>query len=685
VSLISFEQLQRVVTAFSPAAGSPGSPLETTQFLRSMQPSLMPRSSIHQGAMSGLAILSARAASNRVNYLANRITPDEDSLTQRLVTRGLLAGVGIGMRKFPNEDDTAWPAAFSRLTGELLEAGAIGGFLYEAVTATRTRSSASRSGAVANMGISAAALAFALFRSRENLNARRDFFTDDSDKLQLTLPKSIAVATVMTGVGTSIGFAHQGTRKGMERFYGPGFIRTGLARTTNNVIWAAAVTGLYWAGISKIGKSNEKVDPGYAEPPRTPLVSGSAESLCSFEDLGQQGRRYVSDVLPPSLIEATMAEPAKHPIRVFVGFNEQPLYPSGRSEIALAEMERTGAYERSTLLLISPTGTGWVDHSMIESAEFFTRGDLASVCIQFGRYPSFLSLQKVRAGRQQFRQLVWGVHQRLQGMVPADRPRVVVFGESLGAWASSDVVMKRGIEGLDHYSIDSALWFGMPQLARWSAAGMDRPGQLTPDGTVGVFDRWEQLEQLSVEKRKALRIVQLSHDNDPITLATPTLLYRKPDWLGEKRGRNVPESQRWSPVVTFLQTAVDAANAMRDTPGEFRSTGHDYRADTARFVAEGYQLPYTEEQLAAVEVQLRSLEIDRAARMKPAEETEGGHTPSPIKTSEEHHKGVHLPHLQGTRTAGARWLQALRKHSPPATRDLVQAEQGPTDATTTSG
>ena len=683
MSLISFDQLQRIVTAFSPAAGSPASPLETTQFLRSVQPSLMPRTSIHQGAMSGLAILSARAASNRVDYLADKITPNQDSLSQRLIARGLLAGVGLGMRKLPDENDTAWPAAFSRLTGELIEAGAIGGFLYEAITATRHRSSASRKGAIANMAVSAASLSFALYRSRENLKARRDFFTEDFDKLQLTLPKSIAVATVMTGVGTSIGFAHQGTRRAFEQFFGPGIIHTGLARTTNNVFWAGAVTGLYWAGISKIGKSNEKIDPGYAQPPSTPLVSGSADSLCSFEDLGQQGRRYVSDVLPPSLIEATMAEPAKHPIRIFVGFNEQPLYPSGRSEIALAEMERTGAYERGTLLLISPTGTGWVDHSMIESAEFFTRGDLASVCIQFGRYPSFLSLQKVRAGRQQFRQLVWGVHQRLQGMDPADRPRVLVFGESLGAWASSDVVMKRGIEGLDHYSIDRALWFGMPQLARWSAAGMDRPGQLTPDGTVGVFDRWEELELLSVEERQALRIVQLSHDNDPITLATPTLLYRKPAWLGEERGRGVPEGQRWSPVVTFLQTAIDAANAMRDTPGEFRSTGHDYRADTARFVAEGYQLPYTEEQLAAVEVQLRSLEIDRAARMKPAAETEGGHTPSPAKATEEHHKGVHLPHLRGTRTAGARWLQALRKHTPPTTQDLVEAEKGPEDSAET--
>jgi hypothetical protein len=39
---------------------------------------------------------------------------------------------------------------------------------------------------------------------------------------------------------------------------------------------------------------------------------------------------------------------------------------------------------------------------------------------------------------------------------------VLVFGESLGAWTSSDVVMFQGIEGFDHYRIDRALWVGLP-------------------------------------------------------------------------------------------------------------------------------------------------------------------------------------------------------------------------------
>ena len=658
---LTIDQAQKVVSFFAPLASSPGAPLETSELLRSLGPSLMPHDSVQQGLASGVAVLMARGVSNKVNATADRLTPRKDSLVQRIGVRAAIAGAAYAARRLPDENDTALPAAITRFAGDLIEGGALGGIVYELASAAQRKTVSTKRGAVISMGVTGAALGFAVYKSRKSRVERRDFFTDEFDKLSLTLPKSLAVTAGMTGFGTGVAYSYRGTRYGFEKFFGPGIVHTGLARAVNATAWAAGLTGLYWAGISYVGRSNEKIDPGYSEPPSTPLVSGSKSSLVRFEDLGQQGRRYVTDVITPELIESTMGEPAAaHPIRVYVGFDGQPLYPSGRSEAALEELERTNAYDRGTILLVSPTGTGWVDHTMIESAEFFTRGDIATVCIQYGRFPSFLSLQKVRAGRQQFRQLVWGVRQRLAGMPEEDRPRVLVFGESLGAWASSDVIMKQGVAGLDHYGIDRALWFGMPQLARWSAAGLYRPGQLTPAGTVGVYDRWEELEQLSPEQRDELRIVQLSHDNDPITLVTPTLLYRKPDWLGEERGRGVPAGQHWTPGITFIQTMVDAANAMRDEPGQFRSTGHDYRADTARFVAEGYRLPYTEEQMAAVEKILRALEVERAARMKPAPATGEQPIAPPAQRTERHEKSKHhLPRLHGTHTSGARWLDAL--------------------------
>ena len=63
---------------------------------------------------------------------------------------------------------------------------------------------------------------------------------------------------------------------------------------------------------------------------------------------------------------------------------------------------------------------------------------------------------------------------------------------------------------------------------------------------------------------------------------------------------------RWLPLVTFLQTGMDAMNAMLKVPGEFTSFGHDYRADMAGFVGDAYRLPNaTAAQLAGIEQILR--------------------------------------------------------------------------------
>jgi Alpha/beta-hydrolase family len=79
--------------------------------------------------------------------------------------------------------------------------------------------------------------------------------------------------------------------------------------------------------------------------------------------------------------------------------------------------------------------------------------------------------------------------------------------------------------------------------------------------------------------------VILSHDNDPIAVLGPELLIRRPWWLADgQRGRGVPDGMHWRPLVTFIQTAMDAANAMVSVPGEFGSFGHDRpgRPDRAR-------------------------------------------------------------------------------------------------------
>ena len=392
-----------------------------------------------------------------------------------------------------------------------------------------------------------------------------------------------------------------------------------IGRAFNSAMWGAGVVAGYGALVGRLSKNNSKIEPAFSEPPTSQFVSGGPSSVSSYEKLGLQGRRYVHEVVTPEVIEQTLGEPAKnHPIRAYVGVEEEPLYATGRSELALDEMERLGAFDREYLLLVSPTGTGWIDHTMIESAEILARGDIATACIQYGTAPSFLELQGVSLGRAQFRQLLWGVRQRLRAMPEEERPKVLVFGESLGAWTSSDVVMHLGAPGFDHYGIDRALWFGLPGLARWSKTGM-REGRnlLTPEGSVGAFDHFDEYRELDDKSKKGLRAVVVDHDNDPIAQMSLRLAVKRPPWLDGQPRRGVPDSMTWTPIMTFLQVLVDAMNAMVVVPGEFKSFGHDYRADTADFVRAAFNFPeVSAEQMEALQATLIARELDRGRRIK---------------------------------------------------------------------
>jgi uncharacterized membrane protein len=226
--------------------------------------------------------------------------------------------------------------------------------------------------------------------------------------------------------------------------------------------------------------------------------------------------------------------------------------------------------------------------------------------------------------------------------------------------------MFQGIEGFDHYGIDRALWVGLPWLAKWSRSGMTRGSStLVPQGTVEVFDRHEQLQELAEEEHQRLRAVVLSHDNDPIAVFGPDLLVQRPAWLADgQRGRGVPGHMRWLPLVTFVQTGMDAMNAMMKVPGEFTSFGHDYRADIAGFVSDAYRLPNaTAPQLARIEQVLRTLELERAERIK----AEHSHAAPPAPAQRSGVDGVRggVP-LRSPRTRGARWIG---RRGPSARRD----------------
>jgi len=359
-------------------------------------------------------------------------------------------------------------------------------------------------------------------------------------------------------------------------------------------------------------------------------MSGGQGSLVPWDTLGREGRRHVlahvhpqpvadrPEGVPDLSIETVMGEPAKAtPIQVYVGLDSAAT-PRERVDLALAELERTGAFDRSVLMLVSPTGTGYVNYVAVAAAEYLTRGDIATVTLQYSKRPSPLSLGMVAGAREQNRLLWLRILDRLRESA-GPRPKVVLFGESLGAHTSQDVFLHWGTLGLSTLGIDRALWIGTPYASGWMHQLSDRARLDVQSDLVAVVNDFGQFEDVVAERGSKPRYVLVSHDNDGVTKFGLDLLATAPGWLGRDRPevgevdgaspRGIPSGMRWRPITTFFQSLVDMKNAQ--APGPFRAWAHDYRADLPRFVSEVFELPASPEQMSAVEAALRRRESTR--------------------------------------------------------------------------
>src|SRR5690606_11765808 len=75
----------------------------------------------------------------------------------------------------------------------------------------------------------------------------------------------------------------------------------------------------------------------------------------------------------------------------YVGLNNAETVQQ-RAALALQELQRQNAFDRSLLVVIAPTGTGWVDPAAMDTIEYLHDGDVASVALQYSYLSSWLSL-----------------------------------------------------------------------------------------------------------------------------------------------------------------------------------------------------------------------------------------------------------------------------------------------------
>jgi uncharacterized membrane protein len=360
----------------------------------------------------------------------------------------------------------------------------------------------------------------------------------------------------------------------------------------------------------QVQHADDVVEPAYPDPPTSPFVTAGPSSLVAFDDIGKEGRRFVLMALTAEQIGALMGEPAIDPIRAVAGFDSAAT-PEARADLALAELEALGAYDRSVIVVAAPTGVGYVNYSFAEALEYLTRGDCAIIVPQYALVPSALALNATDAGVRMQTLILEGIRDRIASLPEGHRPRLLQFGESLGAQVALDVAAE-GTHHFDLLGLERGLYLGTPfRTALWDR-WFSNSAAVDPAGILGMVDRADRIPALP----RTVRHVQVIHNDDPINKFSYDAVVRAPWWMGppETRPPGVPRETLFRPVVTFILNLVDLKNGMNSKPGTFLRIGHDYRIELCDAIRFTFDLPATDEQVARIEQALRDREREWAAR-----------------------------------------------------------------------
>ena len=314
--------------------------------------------------------------------------------------------------------------------------------------------------------------------------------------------------------------------------------------------------------------------------PLDPERSGSPTSLAPWETLGFQGRNFVAT--GPHVDELTRLNgtAAKEPIRVYAGLQTADT-DQERTDILVRELDRTRAFDRRVLVIVPTTGTGWINPVAARALELMYNGDTAMVGSQYSYLPSWISFLGDRdKSMQSGRTMIDAVHE-WWSRLPADRrPKLMLYGESLGSMAGQGAF--DWLPDIARMGFSSVLWVGPPNASPlWKAITVRRdPG--TPEveprydnGRTVRFSQANGAAEIASDTEltwEGTRVLFLQHASDPIVWYSEDLLFNRPDWLKEPRGRDRTPLMRWYPIVTFWQVAADMTNAS-SVPG---GHGHNY-------------------------------------------------------------------------------------------------------------
>ncbi|HEY9493933.1 MAG TPA: alpha/beta hydrolase, partial [Intrasporangium sp.] len=366
--------------------------------------------------------------------------------------------------------------------------------------------------------------------------------------------------------------------RALRRWIGP--------RAAAAVGWALAaatvwllVSGVLLQGLSTAADEAFAVRDTITEEgvtqPTTGLRSGGPGSIVPWDTLGREGRTFAASGPSADDIERVVHQAAQEPIRAYAGLDSADDAET-RARLAVDDLARAGGFDRADLLVITTTGSGWVDPALIDSFEYLS-GDSAAVAMQYSHLPSWISyLVDQSKAREAGRALFDAVYERWIGLPADHRPRLFVAGESLGSFGgetafSGEFDLRNRTAG--------TLFVGPPNFNTLFREFSDHRDSGSPeiqpvykDGRTVRFASDASADiPPDAKPWEGNRVLYLMHASDPIVWWSPNLIFSEPDWIREAHGDDVLD-MIWIPFVTFWQITADLPFST-GVPGGF---GHKY-------------------------------------------------------------------------------------------------------------
>lgn len=589
----------------------------------STQPNLLTRGTVDQALITGIATVVSygwgTSAHSFLRSVANRVPFGGPIAAGVLVDGATAATAYAGYRTLSYRPNESWKRSVGRLTAQTVAAAATAGLGADALEVTRGKRGSRLLGVAAMAGVGMAAWARTKSGRAQVGSLLQDgtFFEDSTRSISPAKTAGLAAVTGSLLYGLSHVESSLATNlsKGAARLLGgdPEDHRTlgrvGATATTWGVGWLA-LAGV----VSKLTEAGSEVETANATQPTLPEVTGSPASGISWDTQSREGTRWLSAVLLKEHIADVMQESAQQPIRVYASLDSADTAEE-RAALIMRELDRTKAWERASIALFSPTGSGYVNYVACETYEYLSRGDCASMAIEYSVLPSALSLTRTGLGTRQTKLVVDRITERLLTLPADKRPKFYLFGESLGSDVSQDMFSGASDAGPRGAGIEAAVWVGTPAFTKWRKAlwggrSLAARPEVGPDSVYlpRTIPDWTDLP---ADDKAKVKYLLLQNGDDPIPKFEAPLLWRQPDWLGpdDERPRGAPKGTHWQPVTTFVATFTDMLNALTPTPGVFQEGGHDYRVEIPDAIRQVWRLPVSDDQMQRVQAVLRTREL----------------------------------------------------------------------------